>query len=57
MSLSQSPKPGAHDVNTQLPFTQLKPPPVLQTVPQAPQFVLLLSCVSQPLAALVSQLP
>ena len=57
MSLSQSAVPGAHDVSTQLPFTQLLPLAVSQTVPQTPQLVLLLSWVSQPLVASLSQLP
>ena len=42
-------------VDTQAPMAQRVP--MLQDCPQAPQFVLLLSRVSQPLAALLSQLP
>lgn len=57
MSLSQSAVPVVHEVSTQLPLTQLRPPPVLQTMPHAPQFVSVLSARSQPLAGLLSQLP
>jgi hypothetical protein len=58
-AMLQSPKPGLQPVYVQAPPTQLAPVEwtVSQAAPHAPQFVMLLSCVSQPLVTSLSQLP
>ncbi len=55
---SQSPNPGEQDVAVHVPVEHVSPEPAMsQIVPHVAQLVSVLSAVSQPFAALASQLP